>query len=181
MLNEKTQMAIEELTAVIPPPASPVATGTPEGGKPIEELLGVELPPDFREYTAVYGAGMLAGWIGLYNPFTETAWGLQENVKSEVDTIHILEEDIELEMPHPIWPEQPGMLPCGHDAGGGLLLYHTEGRPEEGPVYYTQPRDYQSYECFEMPITTFLAKLCQGEIPGRGQGSRELMFEPFDK
>ena len=104
-------MAIEELTAIIPPPTSPAATGTSEGWNPVEEWLGVELPPDFREYTAIYGTCMLAGWIGLYNPFTETAWGLQENVESEVDTIHMLEEDIELEMPHPIWPKKPGMRP----------------------------------------------------------------------
>ena len=84
-------MAIEELTAIIPPPTSPAATGTSEGWNPVEEWLGVELPPDFREYTAIYRAGMLAGWIGLYNPFTETAWGLHENVESEVDTIHMLE------------------------------------------------------------------------------------------
>jgi len=174
-------MAIEELTAIIPPPTSPAATGTSEGWNPVEEWLGVELPPDFREYTAIYRAGMLAGWIGLYTPFTETASGLQENVESEVDTIHMLEEDIELEMPPPIWPKKPGMLPCGRDSGGGLLLYQTDGRPQDWPVYSTEPRDYQTHECFEMPITTFLAKLLRGEIPGRGQRSRELVFEPFKK
>src|SRR3974390_1397674 len=71
--------SLQRLIEIVPPPASPVASGSPGDWAQVESELGVGLPTDFKEYIATYGGGEWAGFFRIFNPFCD--WHL-ESVKA---------------------------------------------------------------------------------------------------
>jgi hypothetical protein len=60
---------LQQLIALVPPPANPVAPGTSEAWSRIETEIGSRLPQDFKDYIKVYGAGQWLNFFGVMNPF----------------------------------------------------------------------------------------------------------------
>ncbi len=66
-------MAIEDLLRVWPPPATPIAPGTPERWASAEARLGFRFPVDFKDFIRAYGSGWIAGNLAIFNPM-HTPW-----------------------------------------------------------------------------------------------------------
>jgi hypothetical protein len=63
-------LAIEDLLAVVPPPARPIDPGDPGAWPKVEQALGTKLPSDYRDYGTRYGSGVLGHDLFVYNPFS---------------------------------------------------------------------------------------------------------------
>ena len=61
--------SLQHLLKLVPPPTNPVAPGSPEGWKLVEDEMGTPLPQDFKDYTQAYGAGQWGDFFGIMNPF----------------------------------------------------------------------------------------------------------------
>lgn len=116
---------IDELVALLPPPAVPLdADGDWDAVEP-----GV--PSDYRAFVERYGRCVLNGDWSVYSPFgkptLETRIGL-------TDTARDHREDYPEEFPYPLYPEPGGLLAWGESGRGELLCWLVEGAPDEWPV-----------------------------------------------
>src|SRR5690348_13132947 len=68
-LDLAVNSSLQHLMKLVPPPNNPVAPGSPEAWKHVEEEMGTPLPQDFKDYIQVYGAGQWADFFGVMNPF----------------------------------------------------------------------------------------------------------------
>ena len=152
-------MVFEELTAVIPHRPRPPRRGRPRGGIRSKSGLVSSCHQTFANTPPSTGLACLLAGSGFttHSPRRHGDCRKTSSPKSTRSTC--LKKTSSWKCRTPSGPRNPA---CGRDSGGGLLLYQTDGRPEDWPVYSTEPRDYQTNECFEMPITTFLAKLLRG-------------------
>jgi hypothetical protein len=66
-------MSIESLTAVAPPPASPMGVGPLELWDRLQEQLGLQMPTDWLAFGRVYGSGGFAGGLTVCNPLHPAA------------------------------------------------------------------------------------------------------------
>ncbi|MEU3400829.1 Lsr2 family DNA-binding protein [Streptomyces filamentosus] len=62
--------SLEDLTRLVPPPASP----PPTDWNAIETLLGTPLPGDYKQLADTYGPGAFCNFIHLYHPHGPTEW-----------------------------------------------------------------------------------------------------------
>jgi len=170
-------MAIEELVAVVPPPAKPLESGPPERWIRSEEELGVRLPQDYRDFSTTYGTGRFCGgFIEVFNPFSEH---YVEIIHSQIHLLNSIREG-GMEVPYEIFPSSAGLLPWGRNENGHMMCWITKGKAEKWPVILR--RHENVYEMWKMPITTFLAKAFRGDIDPivwSRFGPEELIFESF--
>src|SRR5947207_970588 len=61
--------SLQKLTAIEPPPSSPIGAGSLEDWPQIETQLGFRLPIDYKQYLSRYGAGRWADFLGILSPF----------------------------------------------------------------------------------------------------------------
>jgi SMI1-KNR4 cell-wall len=126
-------MAIEDLLAVVPPPARPIDPGDPAAWPKVEQALGTKLPSDYRDYGLRYGSGVLGHNIFVYNPFSPFYLGDVKNTCQLFGQMHEVEEDY---FPHAVFPSSPGLLPWASDSNGNHYFWLTEGEPDQWPVLF---------------------------------------------
>lgn len=159
-------MSIEELTELVPPPASPNEVGGDGERKQVESSLGIELPNDYWDYAALYGTGRFVTdnfEFTIANPFsssfeTSVEWGCEsiESLKNSA-----LGERV----PYVAFPQSPGLFPWGNDINGNTLFWSTAGEPAEWPIVLCpETGEPDSFEVFEMPITSFLVQAIRRQI-----------------
>jgi hypothetical protein len=153
-------VAIKNLISVVPPPARPTFTGTPEELTKIQAKLGTPLPYDYRELTFRYGAGrFLDGYLQVLTPF---AVDLREYSGGEHSSIQVFHEMGAL--PWPPFPASPGLLAIGGNENGHQLLYLTEGKPNDWPVIVVPHGAEAHFERWDLPLTKFLAEAIRNRI-----------------
>lgn len=152
-------MSINELVKIVPPPEKPREAGTDQEWKSLQKRLGLYLPNDYRDFGMTYGSGEFNdGSIHIYNPFSKSFLKILE---SESSRFQMTEQFIG-KQPFQFYPAQPGLLPFGHDVNGNDLFWFTQGEPDSWPIIL---RDREcTYETWEVPMTTFLAKAFKNEI-----------------
>ncbi len=155
-------MDITELIALVPPPASPVATGSAEGWRAIARAIGHALPADHRAVIGTYGAGRFDDWLTVFSPFTPDGPG---NLLYEQRTIlagyrwrrrafpdrHLL----------PAHPEPGGLLPFGRTDNGDELHWLTTGDPQRWTVVTFAARS-ATPEPFAGGLLPFLIAVLEG-------------------
>jgi cell wall assembly regulator SMI1 len=152
-------MAINELVALVPPPAIPLGTDGDWSGA--EADLGCKFPADFRELIRRYGTGQFdLGGLLVSNPLT--AAGRQE-IRDHLETLRDLREGCEIQLV--IHPERPGLLPWGSDSLGNIFCWLTEGEPDKWPVVQVGHDDEGGQPRVEVGITAFLARYARNEFP----------------
>jgi len=96
-------MSIEELRTVLPPPATPHATGTPEEWAAIEARIGFTLPTDYKDYIATYGYGRIGGFLVPLNPFFDAGRDFFARADSILATYRQLKADLDpTAIPYPL-------------------------------------------------------------------------------
>src|SRR5947209_15882365 len=176
-------MAVEELIAIVPPPAQPIDAGTPVQWAAVEQKLGTRLPADFRAFIQHYGSGAFNDpgrlIISIRNPFAPNFDQL-----ARLDRERLLNAKRAVgneEFPFEIFPSSPGLLQWGHDIDGWMLLWLTEGNPDRWPVLVCPPGPYD-FERIDLLMTSFLAKAFARELtwtiwdPEFFSGPRKVKF-----
>jgi hypothetical protein len=158
-------MAVAELIAILKPPAVPSEVPKSLNWTAIEAQLGVSLPPDYRDYVEIYGSGLLANFIRVFNPFSASEYlALIPCVRAICETRRKLKQsEGDKEVPYDVYPDFPGILPWGNDENGNTLYWLTKGRASEWPTVVGEGRGRRWQE-FTLPTTSFLAKILTGEV-----------------
>lgn len=154
-------MSIDELVAVVKPPAQPLEAGPVECWNEIQEKLGTKLPDDLRDFGLTYGTGSFSKLgIRVFNPFAAVflQW-IEEEVGAWRD---LKAAEGEEEIPFGVFPESPGLLPWGKDNNGNGLFWLAEGNPEQWPIIVRG--EPPKYARFELPLTSFLAQAFTGAL-----------------
>jgi hypothetical protein len=152
-------MSIDILHSFVPPPEFPIEIGTPQDWAKVQDSLGISLPKDISELMNSFGSGWF-GKIQLFNPYSPA----YINRITYICQIYArLRQDQGIEaIPHLIFPERPGLFPCGGNDEDGMLFWLTDGVPDQWPILLLDAGF--RWQRFEMPITTFLAKIFSLEL-----------------
>ena len=162
--------SLQRLVSLVPPPQTPVATGSPEDWQEVETEIGARLPQDFKNYISVYGAGQWADFFGIRDPFYQ--WTHPQASKSWrqwMETRLGGLEEMRRKWPNDTAPFKPhpapeGLLAFGYDDNGGTLCWQMRGEPDAWPIICLDPNLSQEYDAFAMSLTEFLASLMAQQI-----------------
>lgn len=158
-------MAIDELTAFVEIPKTPSEVPAKPNWEKIEKKIGLKLPSDYKNFVITFGSGLLGSFVYVFNPFSKNEGiELTAGITSLCKTLKQLKaHEGEREVPFPIYPDTPGLLPWGGDENGNGYYWLTDGKPDQWPTIVCAGRDSR-WQKFDMSMTTFLAKSLQGEI-----------------
>jgi hypothetical protein len=151
-------MAIDELVALIPPPAKPIDN---DGDWSVPEReLGATFPTDFKQLIQRYGTGYFWGSLVVANPlskqFRNPIQGLLKHCQKQ-RKMGILTCSL--------FPEKSGLLPWGTDDNGHLYCWLTTGRPVSWPVVQIFHGYESEIEPVPGPITSYLVKFVGNKYP----------------
>lgn len=157
-----------KLRAIVPPPDEPVGVGDPTGWNRIEEELGLVLPDDYKEFIGTYGDGYLAGFIHIFNPFSDSPHlSLQTSVEKICKVYRDLKaSEGDKQVPFCVYPEKSGLLPWGRNDVGNYMFWLTDGESKKWPVVLAEGRSNR-YERFNLGMATFLAKALSRELDSK--------------
>jgi hypothetical protein len=162
--------SLQRLMNLVPPPAAPVAPGSSDAWKQVEQEMGTPLPQDFKDYTQVYGAGQWADFFGVMNPFY--LWKHPEASKSwkawfekRFEGFSELQKEYpRYQAPFRVFPEPNGVLAFGYDDNGGTLCWQTSGNPDSWRIVCLDGKTSERYDSFDMNLTGFLDALLHERI-----------------
>ncbi|AMV24928.1 hypothetical protein VT84_11055 [Gemmata sp. SH-PL17] len=176
-------MAIEELLALVAPPAKMSHAQAHPDWDAIERAVGTRLPTDYRAYATHYGSGRFDDdtytfWV--INPLSPT---YLSQFAAELDLWRFRREAFPCEYPAAIFPAIPGLFPWGCDEDGGMMGWLVESNdPDQWPVV-AKNRD-ESFERFDLNFSTFLAQSLNHRIrprvwrPDYPEDIRQVSFRP---
>jgi len=171
--------AIERLVGLVCPPSEPVAA---EGEwSTIEAQLGLELPSDFKEFTARYGAGTFCNFLHPLWPFFAEC-----SMASQAEGILRAGRTMRAEFPdeysYPYHPDEGGLFPWATSDNGDRLYWLTRGEPSTWQVIVWGSRgpDHEVYPC---GAVAFLAGYLKGNLacalfPDDVVGAAGAFFDP---
>jgi hypothetical protein len=156
-------MSIEKLTAILPPPLTPVACGGPDGWRTIECQLDIVLPSDYKEFVSTYGVGSINDFLWVLNPFTDNPHiNLVSASYHSLNALRRLEGDYGEKLPFPIFPVLNGVFPWGVTDNGDELFWRVHGRACFSIVVMeSRAPEWQE---FNMSMTGFLTELLTRRI-----------------
>ena len=155
-------MSVAELTSVVPPPARPIETGSPELRQSIEDSIGLRLPQDFIDLATTYGSGMFSdGQFWFLNPFAP--WYRNDVDRTCSIFLKLKATEGDDFIPYDIYPTQPGLFPWGAETNGNSMFWLTTGESDSWPIVLYD-RDMGEFEELRMPVSTFLSKLFTCEL-----------------
>jgi hypothetical protein len=176
-------MSIVELKQLVPPPDRPFNTGDLVKWRKIEEQLGVELPPDYREFIFAYGTGLFAGFYRVYNPFTTRDYlALLPQSKRVCGYGRESRRWDPERFPYLYYPEAGGLLPWGNDTNGNDYFWLTEGAPAGWVVVQDENRG-RGITVQPYSLTGFLVAILRRKIEALASGypcQSNFTFEPWD-
>jgi hypothetical protein len=156
---------IQKLLAIVPAPAHPEnAHGKWDD---VESALGLKLPDDYKEFIERYGSGVLCTYLRISSPFEFAMYEKYNGPRQ--GWIHFtgiytswLREPVNL--PYPVFPEIPGLLPWGVYGDVDALAWYTEGGPDEWYiVLYRLEHGFIALK--GMGFGAFLVAAVEGNLP----------------
>lgn len=159
VLVKEQSMSVAELALVVPPPDHPVEVGSDADWHRSEVSFGVSFPPDLHELCVHYGSGYFAN-IEIYNPFSASYTIVIEEVLALFR--HLSQELGAAEVPFPLYPNRPGLLPVGGDNNGGVLFWLVDDAASTWPLVLWLKGGI--WERLDLSLTTFLTRMAQKGI-----------------
>lgn len=153
-------MSIHELLATVTPPAAPLEIGSEADWRAVENTLGISLPSDLYSLCVNYGSGHFLG-ITIYNPFSPL---YQATIEQDLELFRsILRSEGSAAVPFSLFPDRPGLLPCGSEVNGGSLFWHVNDQNPERWDLVLMGSGF-AWEVKHMSLTSFLAKSFKKEL-----------------
>jgi hypothetical protein len=161
---------LQHLIKLVQPPTEPVAPGSSEAWKQVEEEMGTPLPQDFKDYTNTYGAGQWADFFGIRNPFYQ--WKNPHASKSWKEWLEKrFEGFLEFQAKYPkdsppfgVYPAAEGLLGFGYHDNGGTICWQTTGPCDSWPIVCLDGKLSAGYDIYQMTLTEFLVGLVEEKI-----------------
>lgn len=154
-----------QIVAMVPPPLEPVCSGCVDGFSGVEQMLGIELPPDYKNLILRYGDGCWQNFWWILNPFSSNKYlNLVERV-SEYERFNYSGEGFwrnsKEDYSYNIWPEPSGLFPWAFTENAGVFFWSTCGTPTQWTTVYFAD---DCYECESIPLTA--SEIVYGAITG---------------
>jgi hypothetical protein len=105
---------LRELIQLVPPPSDP--QNAKGDWKQLESDLGLTFPDDYKQYIKEYGSGTLCALFEIGSPFrleSHYKKAVKDAWSSWAGIYHGWGDVPESEIPFPIYPKIPGLLPWG--------------------------------------------------------------------
>ncbi|MBC2373031.1 SMI1/KNR4 family protein [Listeria booriae] len=119
-------MYLEKLKTILSPPVKAVNSGSNIEWKDAEKKLGVEFPPDYKEFISTFGTGVIDDFLWIYNPFTDNKnVNIFVQMKGNNAAYCTLKEEFPDDYPYSVFPEIGGLLPLGVTDNGDVLNWIT--------------------------------------------------------
>ncbi|VTS08194.1 Uncharacterized protein OS=Streptosporangium roseum (strain ATCC 12428 / DSM 43021 / JCM 3005 / NI 9100) GN=Sros_9077 PE=4 SV=1: SUKH_6 [Tuwongella immobilis] len=147
----------DELLELLPPPSHPVAAGGDWSA--VEASLGLTLPRDYKNFISHYGAGVISGTILIGNPFVRPvpARAFWENW---VDIYRDIAK-YGTKISYDLYPDCPGLLPCGSYADVNIINWLTDTSPDRWKlIYFSHSAGFFDLETIS--LAQFLVQLLTG-------------------
>jgi hypothetical protein len=179
---------LDELTALLPPPANPRITVAQAGWIEAFECIGTRLPGDFVETYKVYGDG---AFVSRSHPMSANLWlhggaapPFRREVPERLSCLRLAKERRPKSVPFPLYWEPSGLLPWGRTSNESDLCWRVSGElVDNWPVVVLRAGTGQ-HEAFEMSAIQFLARVIAGTItcslmPKGFPGAKGVEFKAF--
>ena len=182
--------AIEELQAVIQPPAVPNAVLTsPAAWQELFDRLGTRLPEDFVQFHKVFGDGYFysrthkrSANLSVYGGIR--SFNLGQFIPKRLTELRLAKERRPKSVPYPLYWEPNGLLPWGRTTNDTDLCWSVRGDlVDNWPVVVLRAgvRASESYDC---GMAEFLSRLISGKIhselmPDGFPGEKGVAFEAW--
>jgi hypothetical protein len=153
---------LEELFALVPPPASPTAAEGDFG--PVEADLGTPLPADYKELVRRYGYGTFSDFLNLWSPFFAPCT-MMSQARAALDANRSLARIAPKAVPFQPFPARDGALPWAVTDNGDYVQWLTWGEPDAWPVAVWNPRSRPDYDLIEGGTAAFLVQWLRGRPP----------------
>ncbi|GGR41615.1 Lsr2 family DNA-binding protein [Streptomyces roseolus] len=151
--------SLEDLTRLVPPPASP----PPTDWNAVEALLGTRLPDDYKQLADTYGPGAFCDFVRLYHPHGPTEWvdltgPMPARLRGQLET-----DRAGGTYPMPHAPED--LFAVGVTDNGNHLFWITTPleEPDAWRVTVNQA-DGHAWYTYDGNLTSFLASLLSGHV-----------------
>jgi hypothetical protein len=143
---------LRSLLQALPVPRSPVMN-TVDWPR-VERDLGLELPPDYREFIATYGNGTIAAFLNVFHPTTPNEFvNLATQARVRAEAVRDFG-----------YPEEARQLfAWGCTDNGDVCFWRMVGPSARWPVVVHESR-LGSVEEFAMTMSEFLAATIRGEV-----------------
>lgn len=112
-------MAIEQLTTLVPPPATPLDAS---GDWDLVRTRLTSLPNDYREIVSTYGRGRFGNFIRLFTPFAGDPY---ENIVEQGRIIRTAHEAWRSRGVPNFFPKPGGLLPFAITDNGDYICWET--------------------------------------------------------
>jgi hypothetical protein len=151
---------LEELFALVPPPASPTAA---EGDfAAVEADLGTTLPSDYKELVHRYGYGTFSDFLNLWSPFFAPCT-MMSQARDTLDADRSLARVAPKAVPFPPFPAADGALPWARTDNGDVVYWLTWGQADAWPVAVHNPRGGPKYDLVEGGAAALLVQWLRGQ------------------
>jgi len=167
---------------MIPPPATPVDAGPPEKRNAVEEALGLTLPDDMFDIAMAYGSGEFRTneyslVLSIENPFSPSFISSAKKAKKQLKGLW---------KDYDVYPDTPGLFPCGTGEGPRDLYFYTDGPPNRWPLLV----GFSASPLVKMKrtLSEYVFRLLDGSLEGQvgeienqwfGQLRGKFWFQPF--
>ncbi|MFF2077881.1 hypothetical protein ACFVXG_24375 [Kitasatospora sp. NPDC058162] len=157
-MEDEMHPAVEELVGLMPPHDG---SGDVVDWSSIEELFGVVLPSDFRDFIAVYGAGVIDDQLEIASPTGEESGGADMLAMTpRVSSLRWLEES---GSGYPLWPESGSLICWGrlksYGETYGFLYWRSVGTDADRWPVVLWRRDRQGFVEHPGGMAEFLVRL----------------------
>ena len=127
---------LEELTKLMPPP--PKGPYSDVDFPEVERQLGIEYPPDFKEFISVYGASIWCDHVSLRFPRSHKPEDVEEFKVDMSQAFSWFEGNTYDAQFNPIvfpkYPEKDGLFLFAEDFSGDYYCWITKGEPARWPI-----------------------------------------------
>ena len=151
--------SVERLRQIMPPPGH----GDDIDWESVESSRGFALPSDYREFIAVYGGGLVDGFLKIHTPPVEASalCGLPERDVTVLERLYI--DELEQVLSGPV--QYPAVAFSFTEDGDEAMWYRRTENPDEWPVlvWVRHSLDYH-WMYFADGMAKFLLALLTGEI-----------------
>ena len=181
---------IEELKAVIDPPATPNTVLTsPSAWQDLFDRLGTRLPEDFVQFQKVFGDGYFysrthkrTANLSVYGGIR--SFNIGHFIPKRLTELRLAKERRPKSVPHPLYWEPKGLLPWGRTTNDTDLCWSVRGDlVDDWSVVVLRAGSAMS-ESYDCGMVSFLAGLISGTIrselmPNGFPGEKGIAFEAW--